>query len=191
MILNRENSILLVIDLQEKLVPEIRNVDYVLANSERLVRAAKILDVPRLVTEQYPRGIGQTVSRIGGLIEPTEVVEKITFSAMGEDSFRDRMKGRGRTDFVLIGVEAHVCVLQTALGLLMAIQDSDQPGFDPASQVYMVSDAVGSRRDASLEAALSRFSASGGRVVTSEMVMFEWLERAGTDQFRQVLPLIK
>jgi nicotinamidase-related amidase len=145
------------------------------------MRAARRLGVPLLVTEQYPRGIGPTVPELAALATPAETVEKIDFACTAEPTVRDRLGLLApRRQAVLCGIEAHVCVLQSALGLAAA-----------GWSVTVVEDAVSSRRAADRDAGLRRLAAAGVTVATVEMVMFEWLGRAGTDAFRDLLKLIK
>ena len=141
-----------------------------------VVAAAGLLDVPVTFTEQNPRGLGSTVAELGaGAHGP--VVDKMTF-----DACRAPMVGplTGRPDVVVVGCEAHVCVLQTVLGLLAA-----------GRRVHVVSDAVGSRTAANRDAAIRRMERHGAEVVTTEMVAFEWLGTAEHPRFREVVALIK
>jgi nicotinamidase-related amidase len=145
------------------------------------MRAARRLGVPLLVSEQYPKGIGPTVPALAALATPEEIFEKIHFSCAAEPAIQAQLALMGpRRQAVLCGIEAHVCVLQSALGLAAA-----------GWSVTVVEDAVSSRRAADRDAGLRRLAAAGVTVATVEMVMFEWLGRAGTDAFRDLLKLIK
>lgn len=184
MILERDNSQLVLIDIQEKLLPAMAEPERVVANARKLISAAGRLGVPVTVTEQYPEGIGHTVTALADALgNRAKVMTKLHFSAVREDDIAGHLGGLkrgGRPRAIVAGIEAHVCVLQTAL-------DLKDRGFD----TFVVADAVDSRVPASLEIALDRMRASGILPVTTEMVLFEWLERAATNEFRALLPLIK
>jgi nicotinamidase-related amidase len=184
MLLNAARSLLLIVDIQEKLAPAIHEGAAAIANNRRLLAAAAQLKVPVVVTEQYVRGLGPTVADLQPWLQQATVdvekIEKIHFGACGEPGFVAGLQARQRPQIVITGMETHVCVLQTALGLLAA-------GFE----VYLVADAASSRTPENKAAALARLQAAGARIVTTEMVIFEWLERAGTADFRALLPQIK
>jgi len=169
-----------VVDIQQKLAPAMTEGTVALANNVKLLQAAIELDVPYLVSEQYPKGIGHTVDELASLIDKSFVVEKMTFSCLGEDHIRKVISQTGKKQIIVSGMETHVCVLQTVLDLLNA-------GY----QVFVVADSVASRTNANKELGLGRMRQCGAQIVTTEMVLFEWLERAGTAEFKKVLPLIK
>lgn len=176
----RSRSALVVVDIQERLLPAIFEKERVAQNALRLTRGAGILGVPMFVTEQYRKGLGPTVPELAAAIAGFAPVEKLTFSACGTPGVVEPLKARGRTDVVLCGIEAHVCVCQTCLDLLA--QDF---------RVFVVADAVSSRTAANWHFALDRMRGAGGILVSTEMVLFEWLERAGTEEFKQVVALVK
>jgi nicotinamidase-related amidase len=180
MLITADRSCLLVIDIQDKLAPTMADTQMVIDNTALLLKAAGVVEVPILVSEQYPRGLGQTLPQLATLMPPDSKVEKMHFSCMGDDGFARRFRGTGRSQAVLVGIEAHVCVLQTAEQLIEA-------GCD----VFVVADATSSRTTANYEAALARMRADGAQIVTTEMVAFEWLERAGTPEFKKISALIK
>ena len=180
MLLTAEKSVLIVVDVQERLAPEMDGLPHFLRNTELLMRAAARLDVPMILTEQYPKGIGRTLEAIARLAPPEAVVEKISFSAAGSEQFNRRFTELGRCEPVICGIEAHVCVLQTAL-------DLQAQGFT----TRLVRDATTSRRRESAEAAHERAARNGVELVTAEMAVFEWMRRAGTPVFRELLALIK
>lgn len=180
MLIRANTSCLLVVDIQAKLVPVMAEPEKVVVNTALLLKAAGRLDVPVLVSEQYPDGIGHTVSELTPLFARECVVEKIHFSCLGEDAYKRRLGTLDRPQAVVAGIEAHVCVLQTTEDLLAA-------GLD----VFVVADATSSRKRSNHEAALERLRAAGARIVTTEMVMFEWLGKAGTAAFKDIIPLIK
>ena len=183
-LLRRDRSALVVIDMQERLMPAIAEGDAVTHAAGILIEAARHLEVPVVVTEQYPKGLGRTVDAISGrLPNNAAVVEKMTFSAARNRDFASRIdafKAEGRDHIVVCGVESHVCVMQTAA-------DLDAQGHT----LHVVVDACGSRAPASKDAALARFGALGISRVTAEMALFEWLEAAGTAEFKAVSRLVK
>jgi nicotinamidase-related amidase len=184
MLLNAQRSHLLVVDLQARLMPAIHEGDTIIPRVNTLVRAAERLEIPITVTEQYPQGLGPTVPSIVETLPSWAVtLPKTTFSAAGDSATAERvtaLRGSGRDQLVICGVESHVCVLQTALGFRNA-------GFE----VSVVADAVSSRSPHSISAACARLLHAGCHWVTMEMVVFEWLERAATDDFRALSPLLK
>jgi nicotinamidase-related amidase len=173
---NAKASTLLLIDFQAKLMPAIEDAAATVANARRLIDAAGLVGVSALFTEQNPRGLGPTVAELA----PGEavVVHKMAFSACREPGFLERLPQAHA--IVLTGWEAHVCVLQTALGLIEA-----------GRPVFVVRDAIGSRRAESKETAMRRMEACGARIVTTEMVVFEWLETAAHPRFKEAAALIK
>ena len=182
-LLSRNRSVLLVIDLQERLAPAIEGIAPVLANAKRLLQAADRLSVPTLVTEQYPKGLGHTVADLQDAVRPARVLEKTVFGALAdpivEEACREQAEA-GRSDFVILGTEAHVCVLQTAMQIIAQ-----------GWRLAVVEDACGSRRGADKSVALERLQSAGAQRITTEMVLFEWLERAATPEFRDLLPVIR
>ncbi|MER5389338.1 isochorismatase family protein [Saccharopolyspora sp. NPDC002686] len=169
-LLRVDSSVLLVVDLQERLMPAIAGARAVLDNNVRLVRAATRLGIDVRATEQNPEGLGATVGEIGDLL-PRSAEPKTTFAA-GIDP--------GPGTIVVTGCEAHVCVLQTVLALRAGGRD-----------VAVVADAVGSRTESNRERGLDRMRAHGVDVVTTEMVVFEWLHDSENPAFREVQKLIK
>lgn len=176
----RARSGLLVVDFQERLVPAIHHGAAVVAEAARLIAAARALEVPVLATEQYPRGLGRTVPELAEALDGVCPREKTVFSACGAEGLVAELEERSIEDVVLCGIETHVCVCQTALDLL-----------DQGRRVFVAADAVSSRTAANREIGLDRMRCAGAIVVSTEMVIFEWLERAGTEEFKQVLSLVK
>jgi nicotinamidase-related amidase len=174
MLIDATRSTLLLIDLQERLAPAIDGIAEVLRHNVWLVDVARRLDVPVVATEQYPAGLGPTVPELAGRLAPEEIVEKIHFSAAA-DGCLEALPALARPQVVLTGTETHVCVLQTALGLLAQ-----------GKEVFVVAEAAGSRRTSDKALGLERMRQEGCRIVSREMVAFEWLQRAGTDTFRAV-----
>lgn len=180
MLIRRADSLLLVVDIQQKLAPAIHDNERVTANSVRLLEGARQLGVPTFVSEQYVKGLGPSLEAIRAAAVDARFFEKTHFSCAAEPGVIDLLRAAKRPQIILTGTEAHVCVLQTAFGLLAA-------GFE----VYLVADAASSRTPENRSAAVERMRAAGIGIVTTEMVLFEWLHQAGTDDFRQLLPLIK
>ena len=173
-LLRAGTSRLVVVDVQQKLLPAIHEGARIAESIAWLIRVAQRLGVPVAATEQYPKGLGPTVEPLRSLLPDTAIAAKLAFSC-AEGGCLDGLPGADRRQVVLAGVEAHVCVLQSALGLAAAGRD-----------VYVVADAVGSRDPGNCRLALERLRQAGVVVVSREMVAFEWLHEAGTDRFRDV-----
>ncbi len=174
--INHETSALLAVDFQARLMPVIEDGAAAVANARRLLAAADMLGVPVLFTEQNPRGLGGTVPELE-VGAHGAVLPKMTFDACRAE---DAGKLPDRREIVVAGCEAHICVLQTVFGLL-----------DMGRRVYVVEDAIGSRRPDSKAAAIRRMAQHGAEIVTTEMVVFEWLATAAHPRFREVVALIK
>lgn len=180
MLIERADSQLLVVDIQEKLAPAILDNAQIAANSARLLQAAELLGIPAFISEHYVRGLGPSVAPVLAAGGAAQRFEKIHFSCAREPGILNLLRQAGRRQIILTGSEAHVCVLQSALGLLAE-------GFS----VYVVSDAASSRTQANRDAGFARLAQAGVHLVSTEMVLFEWLGRGDTDDFRRLLPLIK
>lgn len=178
--MRRDDSVLLVVDIQERLLPAMDGHEEVAAAADRLVRAAGLLGVPVLCTEQYPRGLGATVDPVRTSLGPAPILEKMTFSCCGAEGLMGRLASLGRRQVVLAGIETHVCVMQTALDLLAA-------GYRP----FVAADGVSSRFAADRQTALDRLRQAGAVVTTSESVMFEWLETAAAAEFKAVSRIVR
>jgi nicotinamidase-related amidase len=181
--LSRARAHLLVIDVQDKLLPAIHRGDEVAARCAVLAQAACLLDLPVTISQQYPRGLGGTLESVREAAGPqARVFDKTSFSCAGDPAIRAHLDATASTrpQIVLCGIEAHVCVAQTALDLhAMGLA------------VAVVTDAIGSRDPSSRDVALLRLAQAGVVPVTSEMVMFEWIGDAGSPEFKRLLPLIK
>jgi len=173
-LIDAQRSLLLVIDFQERLLPVIHEHEHLLANVTWLIRVAQKIGVPVAAVEQYPQGLGRTVKGVRELLPDGAVAPKVHFSAVAAQCLAN-LPGADRAQIVLVGTETHVCLLQTALELL-----------EEGKEVYVVADAVGSRRVADRDLALARMRQEGARIVTREMVVFEWLAEAATPLFRDV-----
>ena len=181
--LNRADAFLIVIDVQQKLMPVISDREAVERNIERLVRGSKIVDMPAIVTEQYVRGLGPTVPLIRSAFEETwgyEPIAKACFSSYGCAEFVTITRNLHRKQAIVAGVEAHVCVYQTVGDLLVN-------GYD----VTIVVDAISSRTQANKEIAIRRMMADGARLSSTEMVLFELTVNSSTDEFREISRLVK
>jgi nicotinamidase-related amidase len=176
-LLRREDCVLVVIDAQEKLMPVIHDKETVTDNILRLVKFAEIIGLPIVVTEQQK--LGPTLPEIKDALSDYKPVEKITFDCFGEESFRKRMAEVDRSTILLCGIESHICVCQTALS-----------GSD-THKVHVVSDAAGSRAQHNWVIALERMRARGVVLTSTEMLIYELLGEAGTEEFRATLPLVK
>lgn len=174
MLMQVKDSTLLVIDLQERLLPAIDGGATVVEQATWLVRLAQHLQVPVIASEQYPKGLGFTEPALRELLPAQGLREKIHFSATAGAGLFD-LPGGERRQFVVCGAETHVCVLQTVFGLLAA-----------GREVFVVDEAVGSRRPRDKALGLARMERAGAVIVSREMVAFEWLEQAGTELFREV-----
>ena len=176
--LTGKHGALLIVDLQDKLLASIAGRDMVVANSMALIRGAKTLGLPVWGTEQYPRGLGPTVASVAELI--TERPAKTTFHCCAVPQLLEQLYGRHVRHVTIAGIEAHVCVAQTALELL-----------DLGFRVQVVADAVASRRTVDWEFALRRLEKAGAIVSTTEAVIFEWTETADRPEFKAISELIK
>lgn len=182
-LLQRDSTALVVVDIQEKFAPPILEAgrwQSLLKNVIILARAAQILDLPVIVTEQYPQGLGKTAPELREVLEGRPRVEKVHFGAHHADAFRDELAASKATQVLLTGIEAHICVLQTGLGLLAA-------GFD----VHVAADAVCSRAASNIDVALNLLAASGATITSTETAVFALLEKSGTPEFKAISPLLK
>ena len=171
-----KRSLLLVVDFQSRLMPAIHDGDTAVRNANRLIEAAKLFGIPRLFTEQNAKGLGPTVADVP--VEHDRLLHKQFFDACREDGFLDRVPADAHV--VVAGCESHVCVQQTVLGLLQA-----------SRKTYIVRNALGSRHPEDKETAVRRMERHGAEIVTTEMVVFEWLQTADRPQFRQVISVIR
>jgi nicotinamidase-related amidase len=179
-LLSREHSQLLVIDIQERLALAVHEPQRAINHTLVLMQAAARLEVPLTVSEQYPKGLGRSVPAVAELAPAGCIVEKLHFSCAAAPEVRARINAQGCNQIVIAGMEAHVCVLQSAIALREA-----------GKQVFVVQDAVSSRTAENKAAGLERMRAAGVHILTTEMVLFEWLQCAGTPEFKQLSALIK
>lgn len=179
--LDAESAVLVVIDIQERLVPAMPQEIYLRLRDtvEMLVSGAELLGVPVVTTEQYPKGIGHTVPELANACKST-VIEKVSFGCCGEPNFLAVLKDLGRSQVIITGMEAHVCVYQTVLGLL-------EDGY----HVHLVRDAICSRNKTDFLAGVDSAARSGAVVTTAETVLFQMLQKSTHEQFRAVSKLVK
>ncbi len=180
--LDAEQCALIVVDVQEKLLPPIWEKDRFVRNVQLLTRLARTLKIPALVTVQYAKGLGNTVPEIAALLPDTTPIDKLTFSCFGSDAFCSllkRLPGQ-RTTVLLCGMETHICVMQTALGAL-------REGY----LVHVASDAVSSRTELNWRIGLDRMRAAGAILSSTEMMIYELLRTSGAPAFRELLPYLK
>lgn len=178
--LKKENTIGLIIDIQEKLVPHMQNPQTLTENASKFIRGLSALEVPVVFTQQYTKGLGPTLTELSTQITDFSFFEKTSFSCCGNVEFLDYLKQSGRKSVVLAGIESHVCVMQTALDLL-------DNGFD----VLIVADAVSSRKGIDYEVALQRLQTSGCTLGTTESVLFELTVAATDPCFKQISQIVK
>lgn len=180
MLLQRARTVLIVIDLQSRLFPAIADGARVLDRCCRLIDGAGRVGIPVMVTEENPAGLGHSLPAITERVPKSSIYTKMAFNAAAEPEFLRQFTALNRPQAVLCGTEAHVCVLQTALGLRTHGAD-----------VFVIADAVGSRRATDRDVALTRLGCDGIRVATTEMAIFEWAETAADPAFRDMLKLVK
>jgi nicotinamidase-related amidase len=174
MLIDAHRSQLLVVDMQERMLPAIHDHERVVAGVVWLIRVAQRIGVPVAAVEQYAKGLGRTLQPVRDLLPDGAIGQKNRFSAVAAQCL-PQLPGADRPQIVVAGIEAHVCLLQTALELI-----------EEGKEVYVVGDAVGSRRETDRDLALARLRQEGARVVSREMVAFEWLREADTPLFREM-----
>lgn len=179
-IARREDSLVLVIDIQQAMLKIIEDWETICRKVSQLTRAADILNIPVVLTEQYPKGLGNTIPQVLQAIRSPKVYQKEHFSACQEDPFLEVLRSFGRSRIILVGMEAHVCVLQTALDLILS-------GFE----VQVVFDAVSSRTAFNRDVGIELMRQAGVVITSTEIVLFGWIHRSNTDEFRQVHPILK
>jgi len=167
------------VDIQDKLLAAVQSPERIIQNGKLLLKGAGEFAIPVAVSEQYPKGIGHTVSELAELVSVNCTYEKIEFSCFANPSLRETLDSPGRQT-VIFGIEAHVCILQTAI-------DMAEAGHD----VTVVADAISSRNEENKDLALRRMENAGVRLASTEMVLFEWMGRAGTDSFKRLIKLIR
>lgn len=178
--LSQNDSLVLIIDVQERLVGMLEK-DIIVSKTAKLADAARILDIPVVVTEQYPKGLGSTVAAVSEkFAQDTPVFEKNTFSVLDTEEIAEKIKSYGKKQIVLCGIETHICVHQTCAALL-----------DAGYEVYVVKDACASRNKYEFEQGISIMQQNGAKITCLEIVLFEWLKIAKHPNFKEVQALIK
>ncbi len=181
--LHRENTVLVIVDVQERMMPAMERRQEVETNIDRLIRGCHILGVPAVITEQYTKGLGPTVQSIRRALEQTggyQPIGKSCFSAQGCADFEKELKRLERNQVLIAGVETHICVYQTSIDLLREEYD-----------VTVIADAVSSRTAQNRSIALERLTSEGVKLSSTEMALFELLVRADSDEFRAISKLVK
>ena len=180
--LEAERCAVVVVDIQEKLLPPIFQKERLLKNSQLLIRLASTLKLPTLMTTQYAKGLGNTVPEIASLLPETPAIDKLMFSCFGSDGFCSQLKRLpgNRNTLLLCGMESHICVTQTALGAL-------REGYI----VHVASDAVSSRTEWNWKIGLERMRASGAVISSTEMIVYELLRSSGAPAFKELLPYLR
>ncbi len=179
-ILKREATALLIIDIQEKIFRVMISPEILIQNTLKLIEGFRILGLPIFVTEQYPKGLGETETRIKAALKENLPVQKMTFSCSGAGNLFETFKNQNIKQIAVAGIESHVCVQQTALDLLAN-------GF----QVSLATDASSSRKEIDYDLALNRMRAAGITVTTTEAILFELLNVCGTEEFKQISKIVK
>jgi nicotinamidase-related amidase len=180
-LLRPEDCALAVIDIQEKLLPPIFEKERLLRNSQLLLRLANILSLPILVSTQYVQGLGPTVAEISSLVPEVKTVDKLEFGCFGNGEYCSTVAGlANRNTLLLCGMEAHICVMQTALGAL-----------NQGLNVHVAADAVSSRTELNWKLGLNRMQAAGAVISSTEMMIYELLGKSGTAAFKEMLKHLK
>jgi hypothetical protein len=178
--LHAQDTLAIGVDFQERLIPAIHDKETLIRNSRLLFAGLDILEIPLVISRQYPKGLGETVPEIREVTAKATILEKMSFSCYRENAIKRVVDAAGRRNVVLAGTEAHVCVLQTAVDLRAA-------GF----QVVLVADCVGSRRPADKEYGLRRIAGEGALLVSYEQLLFELLATAASPAFKAISSLLK
>lgn len=180
-VLDDKESLLLIIDIQDRLLHAIFNRRTVESKSDVLVKTAKILNIPIIITEQYPKGLGETAQYIKDTLqEDIKIFEKEYFSALNNTEITDAIKETEKKQILVFGIETHICVNQTVSDLLKL-------GYE----VYVVTDACGSRAETEYKAGLERMKANGAKLISTEIALFEWLKSSKHEHFKEIQSLIK
>ncbi len=177
--INRESTALLIIDIQEGLMPSIPHREKIIHNANKLIKGAGILNIPVIVTEQYPKGLKNTCKEID-LPEGQQVIEKISFSCFLKEDVITKLESYRVKSLLIAGVESHICVLKTAL-------DALEKGYE----AHIASDAIGSRTFENKAIAIERMRQSGAFIASTEMILFQLMDYAKTDEFKLISTLIK
>lgn len=178
--IEKENCVLVAIDYQERLVPAMCGKEELIDKTAKLIKGFDILGMPVIITEQYPKGLGNTVSEIKDVNPHVEIIEKNTFSAWDNAEFVSLIRRMNKPNAVVVGIEAHVCEQQTVLDML-----------DEGYNVYVAADCVSSRSEFDRDVAIERMRAAGAIITTYESILFEVLKWSKADEFKQISALVK
>ena len=178
--LERSSTCLLVVDIQDRLLPQIFEKELLVRETVRLIQGVTVLKIPIFATEQYRKGLGLTVPEIASLVREFAPIEKETFSACGAEGLVQKLKSSNIRNVLLCGMESHICILNTCLDLLA-------DGFN----VFVIADAISARNPENTRLALDRMRNSGAVIASTEMVLFELLGRAATNEFKEILKLVR
>lgn len=178
--IKKEDAVLVLIDFQERLVPAMDNKDFLVDKTGRLINGAKAFQLPILVTQQYTKGLGETISRLKEHLTDIEHIEKKTFSAWGEAEFVKALSETGKKTVLLSGIETHICVLQTAMDLI-------ERGY----KVFLIEDCTSSRSSRDMKYGIKRMKSMGVNITTLEAALMEMVEGAESPQFKQISRIIK
>lgn len=179
-ILNKDNAVLVIVDIQDKLAVVMDQKEKVADNCLHLIETSKLLNIPIVVTEQYPKGLGPTINEIKDALPSYEPLEKVTFDCCRGEGFPEKIASLRKTHIILTGMETHICVLQTCLGLL-----------GKGYFVHLVGDAVCSRKKADYKTGREMMRDAGAVITCTETILFQLLEKAGTPEFREISKRIK
>ncbi len=178
--LEKEKAVLLIVDIQERLAAVMGQKDQVVKNNQHLIELAKMIGLPVMVTEQYPKGLGRTVPELQAALPTYRLVEKMTFDCCGQPTFLPELKDHNRSTVILTGMETHICVLQTCLGLLQG-----------GMHVHVVQDAICSRTKENWKAGIEFMREAGAVITCTETALFQLLKVAGTEEFKKISQRIK
>jgi len=178
--ISRSAAVLVVVDIQGNLFGAMQNKENLLANTIKVVKGAGIFNLPMIVTEQIPEKLGRTTPSLARELGDTEILGKESFSCWGNDKFREKMESFSRRKVILLGVECHVCVYQTALDLI-----------DNGYSVHVVADAVSSRTKENCKTGLAAMKRAGAFLTSTEMVLFELLRTASDAKFKEIYRIVK
>ena len=175
-----DNSIFILIDIQEKFVPHIFEIDRVINNANILLKGSEILEVPTIITEQYPKGLGNTCDKLNIDFVEGDIIEKTAFDCFNDDTFAETFYSYERENIIIYGIESHVCVLQTALS---AIEEN--------FNVHVIKDAVSSRTQENWELGIERMRQSKTFIASTEMILFQLLKSKEANGFKEISNLVK
>lgn len=179
-LMNKNDTLFIVVDFQEKLMPVMSDKESLEEKTCRLAEGMKVLGIPHIVTQQYTKGIGETIPSIAEAVGPFTAIDKISFSCLGNEEFAQQLEAAGRRTAVVCGIEAHICLQQTVLQLL-----------DLGYQVYVPADCVSSRSPRDREQSLARMAAAGAVVTTYESILYELLRDAKAPEFKAISKIVK